>query len=179
MKHDLAQVIGRIIASAQEDLSTLSQVEVSTKPSPDKWSKQQILGHLIDSGLNNHRRFKQSAQQSHLVFDGYNQDEEVLAHKYQNREWQKIVSLWAGINDQILHLLLSFDDELFSASTIQHNFDRIGFKSVPSSSESTLGFLVLDYISHLEHHLSQIIPGYNRLLLSYENDPLAYTLSEN
>jgi hypothetical protein len=29
----------------------------SKKPGPDKWCRREVLGHLIDSALNNHQRF--------------------------------------------------------------------------------------------------------------------------
>lgn len=38
-------------------LSSLSDEDASQKPNPKKWSKKEILGHLIDSASNNHQRF--------------------------------------------------------------------------------------------------------------------------
>lgn len=38
-------------------ISTIAETEFCFKPLPEKWSKKQILGHLIDSAANNHQRF--------------------------------------------------------------------------------------------------------------------------
>jgi hypothetical protein len=38
-------------------LSRIKDTDFVYKPAPDKWSKKEILGHLIDSAANNHQRF--------------------------------------------------------------------------------------------------------------------------
>ena len=38
-------------------LTQISETEFAAKPLPHKWSKKEILGHLIDSAQNNIRRF--------------------------------------------------------------------------------------------------------------------------
>ncbi len=39
---------------------------------------------------------------------------------------------------------------------LRHNFDRLAFRAVPTSVPSTLGYLMDDYVAHLEHHLAQV-----------------------
>ena len=38
-------------------LTQISEEKMSEKPAPNKWSKKEIIGHLIDSATNNHHRF--------------------------------------------------------------------------------------------------------------------------
>jgi hypothetical protein len=38
-------------------LFAIGEPAFSSKPAPGKWSKKQIIGHLIDSATNNHQRF--------------------------------------------------------------------------------------------------------------------------
>lgn len=38
-------------------LTAIGEPAFSTKPAPEKWSKKEIIGHLIDSATNNHQRF--------------------------------------------------------------------------------------------------------------------------
>src|ERR1043165_9908871 len=40
-----------------ERLRQIPDEEASIRPAPGKWSKKEILGHLIDSAANNHQRF--------------------------------------------------------------------------------------------------------------------------
>jgi hypothetical protein len=39
-----------------------------------------------------------------------------------------------------------------------HNFDQIGFETIPQGRPATLDHLMRDYVAHLEHHLRQIFP---------------------
>ena len=156
----------------------MESTSLDKKSKETSWSKKQILGHLIDSAVNNHRRFKIAMHQSHLIFDGYTQDDEVKLHDYQHREWTSIVSLFSELNLHIASLILVLKDIDLNAWHDQHNYDRIGFQRVDSSDRTTLAYLVLDYISHIEHHLTQIIPDYTRILLAYSNDPIDYNLSD-
>jgi hypothetical protein len=38
-------------------LRQIQDAEASNRPAPGKWSKKEILGHLVDSAANNHQRF--------------------------------------------------------------------------------------------------------------------------
>ena len=60
MKEELKKVIDRL----QEQINLVpskylkySEEELRRKPAPNKWSKKELLGHLIDSAANNHHRF--------------------------------------------------------------------------------------------------------------------------
>lgn len=162
-------VLGSIIQSVVPTLNKISSSEFSLKKNPDKWSKIEILGHLIDSATNNHRRFKNFLHQEHLVFGGYNQDDEVVINDYQNRDPSDIIQLWSGMNRQVIQIIKAIPSDRLSQIYEQHNYHRIGFKTIPESDPSTIQYLILDYIGHLEHHLSQIIEGYERKLGAYSN----------
>lgn len=45
------------IESLPGRINKFSSVEMLRRPVPNKWSKQEILGHLIDSAINNLKRF--------------------------------------------------------------------------------------------------------------------------
>ena len=54
---DIARQIRSLISAVEPQLSRMNYDEMSFKPDPHKWSKKEILGHLIDSAANNHQRF--------------------------------------------------------------------------------------------------------------------------
>ena len=132
-----------------------------------KWSKKEILGHLIDSAYNNHQRIIRAHAQKHLIFQGYDQDEWVKRNKYQEREANELIELWYHTNVHLAHAIQSIPKELMERLTDDHNLDLIGMNPVDTESFTSLKFLVWDYISHLEHHLSQIIEGYDRQLAEW------------
>ncbi|HLG31627.1 MAG TPA: hypothetical protein VI362_01205, partial [Ignavibacteriaceae bacterium] len=60
MNSDLKTVADRLqknINKAAADFLKYSEEDLRRKPAPNKWSKKEILGHLIDSAANNHHRF--------------------------------------------------------------------------------------------------------------------------
>ena len=127
----------------------LSENEVSIKPSPDKWSKKEILGHLIDSASNNHQRFVRVLQVDELLSPGYTQNEWVRLQDYAHEDWPIIVDLWACLNQHLAHIISRVP--LAKLSTLC----RIGERPA-----ITLETLINDYIKHMEHHLGQIDPEY-------------------
>ena len=81
MKHT-QQELQQIITEFTSRISAIPEKEFKAKPDPKKWSKQEVLGHLIDSAQNNLRRFivgQYAASPPHIVYD---QDFWVLANDY-------------------------------------------------------------------------------------------------
>ena len=73
------------IAAFPGHMKELSSEDLLRRPAPDKWSKQEILGHLIDSAINNLKRFTeiQFLPQPYSVIS-YRQNELVTVNDYQN-----------------------------------------------------------------------------------------------
>lgn len=145
MLDSVAEDLIQIVQETARDLGTLSVNIAQSKPSPEKWSVQEILGHLLDSAVNNHHRFVRAQQGRSLVFPKYDQEFWVDAQGYNDVPWPEVVTLWQLYN---LHLA------------------RVITRIAPASVETpctigpddavTLGFLVEDYLDHLKHHLQQI-----------------------
>lgn len=116
------------------------------KPAPGKWSKQEILGHLIDSAINNLKRFTdtQYFPQPYTVLR-YNQDELVIINRYQQLPLAHLLQLWSILNKQILHVLSNIPPKKLTYDII-----------TPAGELHTLEWLAIDYVEHMEHHLKQI-----------------------
>jgi len=128
-------------------LAQASESEMHHKAAPEKWSKKEILGHLIDSGINNLQRFTEiqfEAKPYHIR--GYNQNELVKANNYQNIKTSEIVAFWNTINRQIVLLMQNQTEETLNYPIVlKHN------------NHADLRFLMQDYVTHLAHHLKQIM----------------------
>lgn len=116
------------------------------KPAPGKWSKQEILGHLIDSAVNNLKRFTdaQFLPQPYQVLR-YAQDDVVKANNYQQLSLSHLLQLWCALNQQIVYVLSAIPGEKLAYTII-----------TPSGESKTLEWLAIDYVAHLEHHLMQV-----------------------
>ena len=141
---------------------------LSIKPSPSKWSKNEILGHLIDSAYNNHQRFARAKAQGNLIFQGYDQDDWVIKNDYQNRNFHSILGVWLTANQHMNALIERLPLDLLERPTTKHNFHRICMNLIPEGQPTSLGYLAWDYCFHLEHHISQILTDYTRISGTYE-----------
>jgi hypothetical protein len=165
-----ADILIQIISSASEAIDSMSESEMDLKPNPDKWSKKEILGHLIDSTFNNHRRFLKAQSQDNLIFCGYDQELWVKKNNYQERDKEEILITWEIVNNHMDHMLRSIPESTMTQKTSNHNFHEICMKPLQKGESSSLSYLLWDYVYHMEHHLSQIIPGYQKLLKDYKGE---------
>ncbi|MDP2035979.1 MAG: DinB family protein [Ignavibacteria bacterium] len=137
-------------------LLLISDGEASSKQD-GKWSKKEILGHLIDSASNNHQRFVRAQFKEDLVFLGYDQDEWVRVQNYQYVNWYSLVELWKGFNFLIAHLAAEIPDEILLAERKKHNLFDIASVAIPENKPATLDYFIRDYYVHLKHHMEQIV----------------------
>src|SRR5262249_23546476 len=115
------------------------------KPATGKWSPKEELGHLLDSAANNHQRIVRAQLQENAALPGYEQNRWVELHKYQQRDWYDLISLWTALNRQLLAAAQSAPAAAWSCTL-----------TVADSSPLTLKFVFEDYIQHMLHHLEHI-----------------------
>jgi hypothetical protein len=78
--------------------------EFSYKPAPHKWSKKEILGHLIDSAANNHQRFIR-AQFEDKPFIVYDQDNWVSCGRYADMPSVHVIDFWELYNRHLIEVI--------------------------------------------------------------------------
>ena len=140
----MVTALASVVTQALPQLSAISEEAASTKPAPNKWSKKEILGHLIDSAANNHQRFVRLQLQPEINLPGYDQDNWVRLNRYQEEPWLAIIELWSAYNRHLVSVIESLDE-----SALGHVWHA-------SDGDVTLEFIASDYVRHLKHHLKQI-----------------------
>ena len=141
----VAKQLQKIVIGYSEKLKSVSEAEYSFKPAPNKWSKKEILGHLIDSAQNNVRRFV-VAQYEDLPKIVYKQDNWVAIAGYQDYPTKELIEFWRLLNN---HASVIFSRISKEASQRKCNTND----AEPHSIE----WLAADYIKHLLHHLHQVL----------------------
>jgi hypothetical protein len=142
-----AQNLRQTIDLILPHLKQISDAEACIKPLPNKWSKKEILGHLIDSACNNQQKFVRMMAHQHLNFVGYAQDFWVGEQHYNEASWQEIINLWYAYNFHIAHII-EFVNPDFLQNTI----------TIDDKGLFTLEFIMKDYAEHLKHHVKAILP---------------------
>ena len=132
-----------LINTIPDTLRAIPDADFSYKPSPDKWSKKEIIGHLIDSATNNHHRFVR-AQFENTPKITYAQDNWNAASRYQYMDKEHVISFWANYNQHLIEVVKRIPE-----ADIQRECNNGGEKNV------TLEWLINDYLVHMEHHLRQ------------------------
>ncbi len=82
-----------LVETTAQTLASYSQELARKKPAPGKWSIQEILGHLMDSAVNNHHRFVRAQEVEVLTFPDYQQDHWVGVQGYNESPWPEL-NLW-------------------------------------------------------------------------------------
>ena len=134
----------KIIHNYTRRLAAVSEVVYADKPMPEKWSKKEILGHLVDSAQNNIRRFIVAQYEDNPTI-GYAQDDWVRLSGYQTYPIEDLVTFWTLLNRHIVIILRQM-----SPAAAQRMCSMGG-------QPQSLEWVAADYCNHLLHHLHQIL----------------------
>jgi len=138
--------LGAVLEQAPPQLLALSESDAAAPAAGMRWTRKELVGHLIDSASNNHQRFVRAQQQASMSFPRYVQDEWIAAQGYRDRPWGELVELWRLYNRHLLHVMRRVPQAAFANVCV-----------VAADEPSTLGYHMADYVAHLEHHLGQIL----------------------
>jgi hypothetical protein len=145
MPQDIARQFTEHIASVREQLQMVTEERSKLTIREGGWSGKEVIGHLIDSALNNHQRFVRAALDGAYEGPSYDQNGWVDLHGYSELSWSDLVTHWSAQNQLLCRVVERIDENRIRALC------RVG-----ADAPVTLEFLILDYLRHLDHHISQI-----------------------
>jgi len=140
-----AKRLAQILDTAPRRLVDIAADDAARRESSGRWSKKEILGHLIDSAGNNIQRVVRAQIATPLEFPNYEQESWVSIQSYATESWPDLLNLWLLLNRHLLHVFRAVPAEKLS------NACAIGGKTPITLAE------VLDgYVDHVQHHLESI-----------------------
>ena len=144
------------LKATADRMRSMSDAQAARPRKPGAWCAKEIVGQLIDSALNNHRRITLAQQRDDLVFDGYDQEAWVRLHRYNEMEWHSLVDRWLEFNMHLARAASLVPSSVLDEPRRTHSLDRTAFRAVPPDQPTTLRYLIEDYVAHLGHHLRQV-----------------------
>ena len=146
---DLADRLARTLAGELPRLRAIPDgpaTAVPNRPTGVGWSQREEIGHLIDSAINNHVRFVRAALEPSYEGPTYAQEGWVAVHRYRETPWPDLVEAWRAHNEILLPLIGGIPDAKLATPC------RVG-----DGAPATLGFLIDDYVLHMQHHLDNVL----------------------
>jgi hypothetical protein len=145
---ELAEDLRGALAAGLRRLNASFDAQSSAGNSaPGKWSAKEVIGHLIDSALNNHQRVVRLNIDTRVDLPGYQQNEWVRVQGYADRSWFDLLKLWEVVN---LHLAEAIQ------RTPKHSLEHTWFYD---GERVPLGHIIEDYTAHMNHHLRALCGG--------------------
>jgi hypothetical protein len=145
--HMIKNILNEILSvcdSFPDQVRAIPDDQFILKPT-NKWSKKEVLGHLIDSAAVNIQRFvRGQIEDSPQIW--YDQDRWVSVQSYQNQDTLSLITLWESINRQLVYIAAYIPEKDLERKCMMKDGQLV-----------TLQCLIEDYLSHLLHHVKQIL----------------------
>ena len=142
---EAATRLEKILKESPKKLKKFTETQASERKLMGKWSKKEILGHLIDSAANNHQRFVRMQIDNNEQLQQYKQNEWVEVQHYNERKWAEVIELWLVYNAHLVHILKTMNEFRLSNTA-----------DFPTYGTLRLQFIIDDYVDHMEHHLKEV-----------------------
>ena len=142
--------LDQIIQEYSKKIGAIPEADFSAKPIPKKWSKKEVVGHLIDSAQNNLRRFICGQYESSPPKIVYDQDRWVASNNYRQMDSKEIIEYWKLTNKRIVAVLSQMPQSNYASNCDTGN---------NAAQLHSIEWLADDYVKHMKHHLNQIIPN--------------------
>lgn len=140
----LSEQLRTVVAGGMAWLKKIPDADAARPEREGKWSAKQVIGHLIDSAVNNLGRIVRMQVAQGAKLPGYQQEEWVAVQHHAQREWGQLLQAWDVLNAHVAWAVAHVEKT------------QLTNRGEVAGTELTLGFLIEDYIAHMEHHLQAL-----------------------
>lgn len=144
---EAALILEKQIAAWEPILSQLDNDRITLFRNRQNRNIKQIVGHLIDSCVNNHHRIVRLQYLKRLTFPDYQPDNDtwIAIQQYESKDWQELVQLWKFYSRHIAYIIRNADPKDYN------NLWTDGF-----ITPVALADIMIDFPKHFQLHLDEI-----------------------
>ena len=124
MPDGLGQEFAGRIAKTAAQLEAVSEAQSAATIREGGWTGKEILGHLLDSELNNHLRFVRATLENRYDGPSYAQKESVELHGYGAMSWKDLLEQWRVRNALLTRMVSRIPEESLQAPCRTRNPGR-------------------------------------------------------
>ena len=141
---NISDELSDLINNTYNRYKNLNETMTSIQLAPDKWTLEEIIGHLIDSASNNHQRFVRLQITSELIFPDYTKDNTkwIEIQNYNEMQFADLLLLWLQYNKLICHIIQHVDP------VASNHIWKI------EDTQFSLQEIMVDYLRHTKDHIS-------------------------
>lgn len=142
---EISDPVARLAEQLEAVLSLLNGLEPATRLhryAPDKWSIQELLGHITDTERIFAYRLLRVARGDETPLPGFDENAYVVSAEAEKCEWGSLVEEFACVRRSSLFLLANLPEAAWT---------RVGTTSNHPTSVRALAYIM---IGHAEHHLA-------------------------
>jgi hypothetical protein len=152
---EIAADLRRAVDEGVELILAAPEERSARRPAGGGWCAREVIGHLIDSACNNHRRFVINQSAETMIIDPYDQDAWVARQRYAAVPAARLAALWAVYNRHIADVLEAIPPDVLARG--RGPLAAMGVAYITTAdSVGTIGHLAADYVAHLRQHLEQL-----------------------
>lgn len=143
--------ITRLAEQLEEVVSLLDALEPATRLhryAPDKWSIQELLGHITDTERIFAYRLLRVARGDETPLPGFDENAYVVSAEAEKCEWGGLVEEFACVRRSSVSLLANLPEAAWT---------RVGTTSNHPTSVRALAYIM---IGHVEHHIAVLRERY-------------------
>lgn len=110
----IASRLHAAVAEGHRLLAGVAEERTARRPAGRDWCAREVLGHLIDSACNNHRRFIINQNADQLIVDPYEQNDWVERQRYADTPMTDLLRFWTAYNSHIERVIRAMPEDVLA-----------------------------------------------------------------